>query len=44
MANVREVGVLPLGAAWNQSATVTDADTPYRFTSVEEFQVWLERA
>jgi phosphoglycolate phosphatase-like HAD superfamily hydrolase len=44
MADARAVGVLPIGAAWSQSATVTEADTPYRFISVEEFQVWLEGA
>ena len=44
MADARAVGVLPIGAAWSQSATVTDADTPYRFTRVEELQAWLERA
>jgi pyrophosphatase PpaX len=44
MADAREVGVLPIGAAWSQLATVTDADTPYRFARVEELQVWLECA
>jgi pyrophosphatase PpaX len=44
MADARAVGVLPIGATWSQSATVTDADTPYRFTRVEELQGWLERA
>ena len=42
MADARTVGVLPLGAAWSQSSSVTTADTPYRFTSVEALKSWLE--
>jgi phosphoglycolate phosphatase-like HAD superfamily hydrolase len=42
MADARTVGVLPLGAAWSQSSSITEADTPYRFTSVESLKVWLE--
>ncbi len=42
MVDAYTAGVLPLGAAWSQSSTLTDADTPYRFTSVESFRLWLE--
>lgn len=42
MADARTVGVLPLGAAWSQPASITEADTPYRFTSVESLKSWLE--
>jgi pyrophosphatase PpaX len=42
MADARTAGVMPLGAAWSQSSTITDADTPYRFTSVEALKRWLE--
>lgn len=43
MADARAVGVLPLGAAWSRSATVTEVDTPYMFKSVEELKDWVER-
>jgi pyrophosphatase PpaX len=42
MEDARAVGVLPIGAAWSQSSSLTASDTPYRFTSVEAFQNWLE--
>jgi pyrophosphatase PpaX len=42
MADARTAGVLPLGAVWSASATVTEADTPYRFASVKELETWLE--
>jgi len=42
IADARTAGVLPLGAAWSQSSTIEATDTPYRFTSVESFQRWLE--
>ena len=42
MTDARIVGVLPLGAAWSPSSTVTKSDTPYRFTSVEALQIWLK--
>jgi len=42
MADARAVGVLPLGAAWSRSSSVTTTDTPYRFTSVETLKRWLE--
>jgi len=41
MADARTAGVLPLGAMWNQSSSITEADTPYRFTSVESLKRWL---
>jgi phosphoglycolate phosphatase-like HAD superfamily hydrolase len=41
MDDARAVGVLPIGAAWTRSATVTAADTPYLFTSVEALGAWL---
>jgi pyrophosphatase PpaX len=44
MADARAAGVLPLGAAWSRSSTLTDADTPYRFTSVDALMRWLESA
>jgi phosphoglycolate phosphatase-like HAD superfamily hydrolase len=42
MEDARTVGVLPLGAAWSQPASITEADTPYRFASVESLKSWLE--
>jgi pyrophosphatase PpaX len=44
MADARTVGVLPIGAAWSQSNVLTDADTPYRFASVEALRGWLDSA
>jgi phosphoglycolate phosphatase-like HAD superfamily hydrolase len=41
MADARTAGVLPLGAAWSGSSSLTEADTPYRFTSVESLKTWL---
>ena len=41
MADARTAGVLPLGAAWSGSSSITEADTPYRFTSVESLKRWL---
>jgi phosphoglycolate phosphatase-like HAD superfamily hydrolase len=41
MADARMAGVLPLGAAWSESSSITEADTPYRFTSVESLKTWL---
>jgi pyrophosphatase PpaX len=42
MDDARVTGVLPIGAAWSQSASVTESDTPFRFTSVEALKTWLE--
>ena len=42
MDDARTAGVLPIGAAWTRSATVTAADTPYLFTSVEALEAWIE--
>jgi phosphoglycolate phosphatase-like HAD superfamily hydrolase len=42
MADALTVGVLPLGAVWSQPGSITEADTPYRFTSVESLKQWLE--
>jgi phosphoglycolate phosphatase-like HAD superfamily hydrolase len=42
MADARMAGVLPLGAAWSESSSITEADTPYRFTSVDSLKGWLE--
>jgi phosphoglycolate phosphatase-like HAD superfamily hydrolase len=42
MVDARLAGVLPLGAAWSQSSSLTEADTPYRFTSIEALKTWLE--
>jgi phosphoglycolate phosphatase-like HAD superfamily hydrolase len=42
MADARAAGVLPFGAAWSQSSSITAADTPYLFTSVEELSRWLD--
>jgi phosphoglycolate phosphatase-like HAD superfamily hydrolase len=41
MADAQAAGVLPLGAAWSQTATVTAEDTPYLFRTVEEFGGWF---
>jgi phosphoglycolate phosphatase-like HAD superfamily hydrolase len=41
MDDARMAGVLPLGAAWSESSSLTEADTPYRFTSVESLKTWL---
>jgi phosphoglycolate phosphatase-like HAD superfamily hydrolase len=39
-----EAGVLPLGAAWGETATVVENDGAARlFHSVEEFQHWVEK-
>lgn len=42
MVDARIAGVLPIGAAWSQPASVTEADTPYLFTSVESLKMWLD--
>lgn len=42
MTDARSVGVLPLGAAWSRSSSITAADTPYRFTTVQALRRWLE--
>ena len=42
MADACTVGVWPIGAAWSQSSSITEADTPYRFTTVEALRRWLE--
>jgi pyrophosphatase PpaX len=42
MADARAAGVLPIGAAWSESSSITEADTPYRFTSVESLKSWLD--
>jgi phosphoglycolate phosphatase-like HAD superfamily hydrolase len=42
MDDARTAGVLPLGAAWSRSSSLTEADTPYRFTSVDSLKAWLE--
>ena len=42
MTDARIAGVLPLGAAWSRSSSITATDTPYRFTSVEALKGWLE--
>jgi pyrophosphatase PpaX len=41
MADARAAGVLPIGAAWSQTASVTEEDTPYLFRSVQELREWL---
>jgi pyrophosphatase PpaX len=41
MTDARIAGVLPLGAAWSRSSSITATDTPYRFTSVEALKGWL---
>jgi phosphoglycolate phosphatase-like HAD superfamily hydrolase len=41
MTDARIAGVLPLGAAWSRSSSITAIDTPYRFTSVEALKGWL---
>jgi phosphoglycolate phosphatase-like HAD superfamily hydrolase len=41
MDDARMAGVLPLGAAWSESSSISEADTPYRFTSVESLKTWL---
>jgi hypothetical protein len=43
MADARAAGVLPLGAAWSQTATVTVEDTPFLFHSVRELGDWLSQ-
>jgi pyrophosphatase PpaX len=42
MDDARSAGVLPFGAAWSPSSSITETDTPYRFTSVEALRGWLE--
>ncbi len=42
MTDARAAGVLPLGAAWSRSSSITANDTPYRFTSVDALRTWLD--
>lgn len=42
MHDARAAGVIPIGAAWTRSATVSAADTPFLFTSVESLGTWLQ--
>jgi phosphoglycolate phosphatase-like HAD superfamily hydrolase len=41
MRDARVAGVLPFGAAWSQSSTITQDDTPYLFTSVDALMGWF---
>ena len=41
MADARTVGVLPSARPGASRAPLTEADTPYRFTSVESLKTWL---
>ena len=42
MDDARAVGVLPIGAAWSGTSSISASDTPYRFTSVGALRGWLE--
>ncbi|MGE5377304.1 MAG: HAD family hydrolase [Bacteroidota bacterium] len=42
MADARAAGVLPIGAAWSESSSITESDTPYRFMSVASLKLWLD--